>query len=416
VRTHGHRFVLIVAACWWLCAPVSAQEQPFASASAEQPITPVMDGVDDSNPSVVPEVGTPQSVPGSVPVFQADTANLEGCQVIARFDNHIVLACEILWKVNQRLEMYQANAPEDKKVAPDQLAEVRGQLMRMELGQMVDRKLLYEEFRRNVPPENLPRVEQSLLQPFEEREIPELMTDLKVNNQQDLEQELARLGSSLADVRRTFNEKVIAGEWARSKVKINEEVSPDEMLEYYRANLSKYEFPTQARWEELSVNKSRFADEREAYAALAQMGNEAWHRGVQAQVMGPAFAEVAKTKSDGVTASKGGVYDWTTKGALQCAEIDQSLFTLQVGQMSPIIDSGPAYHIVRVLERREAGRRPFTDVQVEIREALKEERMRAELEVYLSKLRRDARVWTVFTGNTTADVLMGKRPDETQMR
>jgi parvulin-like peptidyl-prolyl isomerase len=132
-------------------------------------------------------------------------------------------------------------------------------------------------------------------------------------------------------------------------------------------------------------------------------------------VFGPAFAEVAMKSSDGFTAKKGGVHDWTTKGSLQCAAMDQALFTLQVGQMSPIIDSGPAYHIARVLERREAGRKPFTDVQGEIRDALKEQRMHAEMEAYLVKLRRDARVWTVFTGNTTAEALMRKQ-GETQQR
>ncbi len=102
------------------------------------------------------------------------------------------------------------------------------------------------------------------------------------------------------------------------------------------------------------------------------MGNEVWQRGTQKPVQGPAFAEIAKAKSDGFTAKDGGVHDWTTKGALQCKAIDEALFTLQVGQMSPILDSGPAFHIVRVLERKEAGRKPFTDVQADIRDRLKE--------------------------------------------
>lgn len=352
----------------------------------------------------------------AAPIFTADTANLEGCQVIARFDNQIVLACEVLWKVNLMLETHQERLPADRKIKPEEMEEVRRELMKREVAQMVDRKLLYGEFRRNIPPENLPRVEQSLMEPFEQREIPELMKQLKVENQRELEQELARLGSSLDDVRKSFNEKVIAGEWARSKVKINENVSPDEMLEYYQSHLAQYEYPTQARWEELAVDKSRYAHEREAYAAIAQLGNEVWQLGKQKQVKGPAFAEVARAKSDGLTAADGGIYDWTTKGALACTAIDEALFRLEVGQMSPILDSGSAYHIVRVLERREAGRKPFTDVQIEIREALKEERMRAQLEVYLTKLRHDARVWTVFTGNIAAEVLMGKVPGETQSR
>jgi parvulin-like peptidyl-prolyl isomerase len=351
-----------------------------------------------------------------VAISSGDSANLEGCQVIARIDNQIVLACEVLWRVNQMLEAHQQRAAAAQRVPPEQLQEVREQLIKRELASILDRKLLYDEFRRNVPAENLPRIEESLREPFENREMPELMKQLKVDNQRDLERELARLGSSLADVQRAFNEKVIASEWIRSKVKINEEVSPDEMIEYYRAHLADYEYPTQARWEELVVRKSRFADAGAAYAELARMGNEVWRRGMQQQVQGPAFSEVAKAKSDGFTAKDGGVHDWTTKGALQATAIDEALFTLQVGQMSPILDGGPTFHIVRVLERKEAGRKPFTDVQGNIRESLKNERFKVGVEKYLTQLRQDARIWTAFTGNVSADVLLGRKPDESQQR
>ena len=327
-----------------------------------------------------------------------------------------MLACEVLWQVNQMIEAHQERVPPEQRVPPDELQEVREQLMKRELGAMLDRKLLYDEFRRNVPPENLPRIEESLREPFEEREMPELMKQLKVDNQRDLERELARLGSSLADARRTFNEKVIASEWIRSKVKINEEVSPDEMLEYYRGHLTDYEYPTQARWEELMVRKARFQDPRESYAEMARMGNDVWQRGARVQVQGAAFAEIAKAKSDGFTAKDGGAHDWTTQGALKSATIDKALFALQVGQMSPILESDEGFHIVRVLERKEAGRRPFTEVQGEIRERLKEERFQAEVKEYLGTLRRDARIWTAYTGPISADVLLGRKPEETQQR
>jgi hypothetical protein len=288
--------------------------------------------------------------------------------------------------------------------------------MRREVAQLVDRKLLYNQFRRNVPQENLPRIEQNLIEPFEQHELPNLMKTLKVTNQRDLEREIARLGSSLTDVQRAFNERVIATEWIRSKVKINEEVSPEELTEYYHAHLTDYDYPTKARWEELMVRKDRFKDPREAYAEMAKLGNEVWQRGSQQPVRGAAFADVAKAKSDGFTAKDGGVHGWTTKGALQCEAINEALFALQVGQMSPILDSGPAFHIVRVLERKEAGRQPFTEVQGDIREKLKDQRFSAAVEKYLAQLRQDARIWTAFTGNVSADVLLGRKPDEAQQR
>ncbi len=356
-----------------------------------------------------PDVG-----PSNAPLSAADVANLEGCQVIARVDDQIVLACDVLWRVNQMLENFQQSAPAGQKVPPEKIEETRRQMMKHEVASMVDRKLLYNEFRRNVPAENIPHIEENLHEPFEQHELPQLMKQLNVDNKRALEVELARLGSSLADVQRAFNEKVIAGEWLRTKVKVNEDVGPDEMIEYYRAHLTDYDYPSQARWEELVVRKDKYKNPGQAYAALAQMGNEVWQNGTKKTVRGPAFAEIAKAKSDGFTAKDGGIHEWTTKGALQCAEIDQALFTLQVGQMSTIIDSGPTFHIVRVIERKEAGRKPFTDVQSNIRDKLKEKRFQVEAEKYLTRLRQDARIWTVFTGNVSAETLLGRKPGETQ--
>jgi parvulin-like peptidyl-prolyl isomerase len=390
-------FLAVVVICGSFCARLPAQQ----------------DILDTPPPDIAPST-TPLAK--AAPLSAADNANLEGCQVIARVDDQIVLACDVLWRVNQMLEEHQKKVPANQQVPEEQLKGVRQQLMKREVASMVDRKLLYNEFKHNVPAENLPRIEENLREPFEERELPQLMKQLNVTNQRDLETELTRLGSSLADVRRTFNERVIASEWIRSKVKVNEDVSPDELIDYYRAHLADYDYPSQTRWEELMVRKKRFKDASEAFAELARMGNDVWQQGTQKTVRGAAFADVAKAKSDGFTAKNGGVHDWTTKGALQCAALDQALFTLQVGQMSSIIDSGDAFHIVRVLERKEAGRKPFTDVQGDIRDKLKEKRFQAEAEKYLTKLRQDARIWTAYTGNVSAEVLVGRKPGEAQKR
>ena len=56
------------------------------------------------------------------------------------------------------------------------------------------------------------------------------------------------------------------------------------------------------------------------------------------------------------------------------------------------------------------------DVQPDIRDRLKEQRYQKEAVKYLTKLRQDARIWTVFTGNVSAEVLLGRRPDDTQKR
>ncbi len=343
-----------------------------------------------------------------------EPATVDGCQVIARIDGQVVLACEVLWRVNQMLEANRDRIP------PDQYEAVRDQLMKRTLTGMIDQKLLYGEFRRNIPAENLPRIEENLVPHFEENEVPVLMKQLDCKSQRELEQELSRLGSSLADSRQSFNERVIASEWIRSKLKdkVSDEVSPQEMVEYYRDHRAEFEFPTQARWEEMSVRKSGIPTQaRQAFAKLAMMGNEVWPRlSANPPANTPVFGDVAKAKSEGFNAAKGGVYDWTTKGSLKAKVVDDAIFVLPPGQMSPILDSGTAFHIIRVLERKEAGCRPFSDVQNDIREKLKDERMGIAQRKYIDELRRDAKIWTVYTGNVSVETLMAKPPGETRQR
>jgi hypothetical protein len=345
------------------------------------------------------------------PVPLEQPATIDGCQVVARVNGQVVLACELLWQVNRMLEANRDRIP------PERYAEFRDQLMKRQLASSLDTKLLFAEFRRNIPPENLPRIEENLLKPFEEREIPRLMDQVGVNSRRELEQELARLGSSLDDMRRAFNEKVIASEWVRTKVKISEEVTPDELLGYYQAHAADFDFPTQARWEEIMVRKDRFSSPREAYAEMARIGNQAWQQGAtNPPPAAPLFANLAKANSDSPNAKDGGGYDWTTQGALKAQVIDHALFSLEVGRLSPILESDAGFHIVRVLERKQAGRKPFTEVQNDIREKLKDERFRDAVEEYIAELRRDARIWTAYTGPVSADVLLGQPPGDTRRR
>ncbi len=348
------------------------------------------------------------------PTVAADAppATVDGCQVVARIDGQVVLACELLWRVNLMLEENRDRIP------PGQYDALRDQLMQRTLAGTIDQKLLYGEFRHNIPPENLPRIEKNLVGPFEEREVPRLMKQLNVKSQRELAQELSRLGSSMDDAKQSFNEHVIASEWIRTKIKVSEDVGPEEMVEYYQKNRAQFQFPTQARWEELTVHKGTTpGDAQRAYAKLAMMGNEVWPR-MQANPAPdtPIFADVAKAKSEGFDAAKGGLHDWTTQGALKAAVIDEALFRLPVGQMSPILDSGAAFHIVRVLERKEAGCRPFSEVQNDIRDKLKDERMAEAQRKYITKLRKNAKIWTVYTGNVSVETLMAMVDGKTQTK
>jgi peptidyl-prolyl cis-trans isomerase SurA len=121
---------------------------------------------------------------------------------------------------------------------------------------------------------------------------------------------------------------------------------------------------------------------------LAAMGNEV--------MQGTPFADVARSRSEGPTAATGGSYDWTTRGSLVSKVIDEAVFTMPVGQLTAILDDGSALHILRVIERTDAGRIPFIEAQVGIRDQLQDERRKRQMDEYLATVRDRTPVWTIF--------------------
>lgn len=336
---------------------------------------------------------------------------VEGSEIIARVDGQIVLGSDLVWQAKQLLSM------STQPIPPDQRENVESMLTRRLLMGLIDTKLLYADFKRTVPAENLPKVEQSLAKPFEDVEVPRLLKMFKVNDRAALEDALKASGTSLKDVQRQFGEKTIAGEWLRNKMPKPKPITYEILLAYYQDNLKKYEFPAQVKWEEVMVRFDRCGGDRaKAWQQLCEMGNEIWQTAAaHPEIRGPVFGAVAKAKSHGATAKDGGLQDWKTQGALVCEDLNKALATLAVGQLSDGIEAAEGFYIVRVLERKDAGRIPFTEAQASIRKLLEDEQRTAMVEAELKKLRLNARVWTVYDGEL-AGPRLAEVLDEQQKR
>ena len=333
---------------------------------------------------------------------------LEGGEIVARVDGRIVLASDVLWQVNQIIEANRDRIP------PEEIEKARRGLLRQQVMGLIDTKVLYADFRRTVPAENIPSIEKNLVKPFEEGEIPRLIKMLEMKNRRELSDFFERNGTSLRDLQQQFGERTIAGEWLRQSAPKPTPATHEEMLAYYNARLEKYDYPAQAKWEEVMIRFSRVGGDRTAaWKACAELGNEIWQKVVQdPQIRGPVFIELAQAKSHGFTAEKGGLQDWTTRGALRSEAINKALFSLQVGQMSNILESEQGFHIIRILDRKDVGRTPFTEAQADIRKELEKARLQELVEAEMVKLRKKSRVWTVFDGDLTGaelDELLSKR-------
>lgn len=341
---------------------------------------------------------------------------LKECEVIARVNSEVILACELEWQVRLMFEERfgrQAN----KSVADSPMfAEARDALMKRLTISRIEIALLYADFRSNAPGADLASIQQQLQEPWEEQEIPRLMKSVGVEELAELEPRLMGLGTSLSERREDFNRTMIARTWMTQAVKIDREVTHDQMLTYYRDHKEDYYEPDRARWEELMVRFDKHPSKAAAYAALAQLGNQAHAAAKAAPVGEPAFGAIAPARSDGFTAEDGGAYDWTNRNSLTAESVDAALFTLAPGQMSQILEGPMGFHIVRVLERREAGPTSFREVQASIRKSLQDERFNVAINGKLTDLKKSARLWTVFTGNLSYEELAALQAPPTQTR
>lgn len=317
----------------------------------------------------------------------------ERAAALARVGTEVILAAEVMAGLDEARAEAIARLREANggRAPPEQLALLDRKLkevIRQRLEQKVQVALIVQHAARSIPAENLTRVREIAGREFERQELPRMMKAAEARSRRELEDKLLAAGMSLEARKREWVDQVLAADWLRQQVRPSTAISHEELLQYYHQHSAEFERPARVRWEQLMVRISNYSSRDEARAALAAMGNEV--------LRGVPFAEVAKSKSEGPTASQGGLRDWTSQGSLTSEVLERALFALPVGQLSPILEEDKVMHIVRVLERQEAERIPFTEAQVEIREKIRKEREAAAREAYLAKLRREIPVWTAF--------------------
>jgi hypothetical protein len=340
-----------------------------------------------------PAAATMQSLTNSAALDAAGTQNLQilpgppkefpDAQVAARIGSEVVLVGDLKAMAGDMLVQRKMQIPKEQE------AEFYEQADRQVLKQLIETKLVYNDALHNIPPAGLSTMETKVNEFFDKDQLPDMLKTYGVTTRQELDAKLREHGSSLDRTRKQFYERTVAKEWLRQQVKqLDEDVPHADVLGYYQSHLADYEFPAKVRWEELMVRFDQYPNKGAAFSALAEMGNVA--------MRGTPFAEVAKARSQGTTADSGGAHEWTVKGSLVSKTLDDSLFTLPVGTFSQIIETDRGFHIVRVMERKDAGRTSFVDAQGEIKKKLKEENVKKQINEYLDELRKKTPVTTMF--------------------
>ena len=342
--------------------------------------------------------GVPQMANLNRPAAEPDKEDLfKPARIVAIVNGEPILAGDVLGPINQMIQERMESLTEEQResVRPEELEQFKEQALRQSLPGLIDVKIVYLEFLRNVPADRREEMEEMLAKNYYEYQMETDLKEAGVNTRAELDMQLRKIGSSLDKKKQRFVEQMVAYQQIQRNIKKDEEVTHLQMLDYYNEHSQDYQKPARAKWEQLMVKYSEFPNRQAAWDAMAAMGNQV--------LRGAPLDAVAKRSSQGVKASSGGQYDWTSKNSLKNETVDKAIFSLPVGELSPILESDEGYHIVRVTDREEEGMVPFTKAQIEIKEQIKSDRKKEQMEAYIKSVKDKAQVWTIFDDRPNAE-------------
>ena len=211
------------------------------------------------------------------------------------------------------------------------------------------------------------------LSPLEQKEY--LAKLARESKQGDEEEAIGDVESSI------LFERLLIDKYIYGLVK-NIEVPEEEIQDYYDQH--KREFLRQDR---VKVSQILLETEDRAVEVLEKAKDST----------GEIFSKIAQEESVGVEASKGGVMGVFEMGQLPL-EMDKVIFSMKVGEVSPVVESSYGYHIFRVDERYSPRLISEQEAAPAIREQIMDIKIKQRISRHIEDLKFNMK-WTFYPLN-----------------
>ena len=320
----------------------------------------------------------------------------------AAVGDEIITINELTTIVNERFrEMVPAE--QRQQMSKKEQNAVMNQLAANALQGLIDQSLIIQEAKREMKnPKAQTTFNDYCEKLWKEGELPQLLRKTASANVYELKIKLAEQGKSYDSMKEAFRKKTLSRDFLGAK--IHHKITCDlvQQRAYYNAHLDDFVQPARMTWREIEVSvfksPSRAEARKKAEEILARLLRD------------EDFDALAKSSSDGPTASKGGLYVDMQPGSYGIPVVNDALNQLPVGQVSPILEAPNSFHIIRVDSRREKGPLRFDEVQDKVRSRVLDQNFQEAVEVYLNKLRSKTLVRTMFD-RTESDPALVRRKD-----
>ncbi len=180
-------------------------------------------------------------------------------------------------------------------------------------------------------------------------------------------------------------------ELVESEISSKVEVTEADSKKYFEENADKFRSPEQVRASHILIKVEKGDDDKKKAAARKKLED------IKKKVLaGDDFGKLAKENSEGPSNTRGGDLGFFTRGRM-VKNFEEVAFKLAPNEVSDIVETQFGYHLIKVVDRKEAHEASFDEVKERIDTTLRQERVQNMLEPYVAKLKEAAKVETFLT-------------------
>jgi peptidyl-prolyl cis-trans isomerase C len=198
------------------------------------------------------------------------------------------------------------------------------------------------------------------------------------------EKALTDMGLSEAELRSRIEEEQSIRQWIEKNFSGESAISEEETKAYYDGHPDMFKQPESVRARHILIKVDPKGGDTEKAAARKKIEE------IQKKLKnGGDFEALAKEFSEDTSRDKGGDLGYFTKGRM-VKPFEEAAFSLQVGQVSPIVETIFGYHLILVLDRKPEGKISYEDAKQRIQQVLKNEKIRTQLRAQIDELKAKA--------------------------
>jgi len=235
------------------------------------------------------------------------------------------------------------------------------------------------------------------------KRLDEIRKQYNMQSLQDLEKAAKEQGVSFEDFKAQIRNGIITQLVMREEVSRKVQFTEGEVERYFEAHKQEYVKPESVQLSEILVSSGANPDDQEKVAAAKAKADD-----IEAKLHGGGdFSQLAKSFSDGTTASEGGAFGTFKRGGL-AKVFEDATFPLKSGEYTDPIRTKQGFVIFKVDQHIAGGVPAFKDVEQDVEQNYYEGRMEPAMRAYLTQMREEAYIYTkpgfADTGSSTKEI------------